>query len=665
MATNVIRPIFEPSEATWRRLEELLSNIAHLSESSEDAETFFTILLSQLVDVLAASSGIVWLANATGKFQPAAAVNTRELSLDENSTTDLQHRALIATVARTGQAELFGPGVAAGERLDAINPTRWVILLQPLRSEGRCSGLIELFCTPDLSQTARQLLIEVLASVAELCADFDRRRRLHQLTGTRADWEKLDTLSRKVHRSLDLRETAFTLANDGRQFIGCDRVTVVVRRREQLQLLAISGVATPDRRSKVNRLIEKLATVVLAGGESLTYPSTSRQLPPQVKSVLHHYLDAAPARSIDVVPLVLPDETNSSRPFGALIVEQVETEFDEACRIRLEAVIPHAATALRNALHVAQIPGSRWLLNWWAPASLSSSRLRRAAFAAIAIVVVAIGLLPVDFTIESRGELQPAERREIFALNDGTVDEFLIGQHAAVQKCQPLFVLRNPQLELEFKRVFGEIETAGKRLAAVQAARSEGSTGQSATPVGSARLSGEETEVKAQLESLEQQLKLLKEQQAELTMRSPIDGQVLTWDVEQLLRDRPVQRGQALLTVANTSGAWKLELDLPDRRAGHLLQAQKAYGPDLNVSYVLITDPGQTYSDKISQVALSTEPTDTNNAAVRVTVDVQNGNIPQPRPGATVTAKIHCGRRALAYVWLHDLIDTIRTWIFF
>ena len=49
----------------------------------------------------------------------------------------------------------------------------------------------------------------------------------------------------------------------------------------------------------------------------------------------------------------------------------------------------------------------------------------------------------------------------------------------------------------------------------------------------------DEEEVKQQLTSLQEQLALLDQQQAELTVRSPIAGQVLTWDVTQLLAARP------------------------------------------------------------------------------------------------------------------------------
>ena len=39
--------------------------------------------------------------------------------------------------------------------------------------------------------------------------------------------------------------------------------------------------------------------------------------------------------------------------------------------------------------------------------------------------------------------------------------------------------------------------------------------------------------------------------------------------------------------------------------------------------------------------------------------------IADPKIGATATAKIHCGKRAIGYVWFHDLVDFIRAKILF
>ncbi|MGD0382570.1 MAG: HlyD family efflux transporter periplasmic adaptor subunit, partial [Thermoguttaceae bacterium] len=62
----------------------------------------------------------------------------------------------------------------------------------------------------------------------------------------------------------------------------------------------------------------------------------------------------------------------------------------------------------------------------------------------------------------------------------------------------------------------------------------------------------------------------------ELSIKSPISGQVVTWDMRNRLPNgRPVQRGQVLMRVADPSGPWQLELHMPEHRNGHVAEAQK------------------------------------------------------------------------------------------
>ena len=156
-------------------------------------------------------------------------------------------------------------------------------------------------------------------------------------------------------------------------------------------------------------------------------------------------------------------------------------------------------------------------------------------------------------------------------------------------------------------------------------------------------------------------MKILERQQSDLVVRSPIDGQAMTWNLKELLESRPVQRGQTLLTVADLDGPWVAELHVPDHRAGHVLAARDAMQPDLKVSFALASDPGTVYEGKISDVALSTELDDTAGATVLVTVAFDRAQVHGLRPGATVLAEIHCGRAALGYVWLHDLFEFVQS----
>lgn len=48
-----------------------------------------------------------------------------------------------------------------------------------------------------------------------------------------------------------------------------------------------------------------------------------------------------------------------------------------------------------------------------------------------------------------------------------------------------------------------------------------------------------------------------------------------------------------------------------------------------------------------------------------IKVAIDKKDLPNLRPGATVTAKIYCGRRSIGYVWFHDLIAFVQSRILF
>ena len=52
------------------------------------------------------------------------------------------------------------------------------------------------------------------------------------------------------------------------------------------------------------------------------------------------------------------------------------------------------------------------------------------------------------------------------------------------------------------------------------------------------------------------------------------------------------------------------------------------------------------------------------NTDVRI-IGATNEDLPALVPGATARARIDCGRRALGYVWLHDLFEAFQTWVAF
>ncbi len=77
----------------------------------------------------------------------------------------------------------------------------------------------------------------------------------------------------------------------------------------------------------------------------------------------------------------------------------------------------------------------------------------------------------------------------------------------------------------------------------------------------------------------------------------------------------------------------------------------------LKVEYILATNSGRTHVGWIEEIGSTAEVHGDQGNTVKIKVAINKDDI---RPedfvsGTTVTAKVACGRRALGYVWFHDL----------
>ncbi len=679
-------------EETWDEIEVLIHEIADLAKSQISTHQFYRDLLDRAVRALAAEGGAVWMRGTGGDLALEYQINLAKANL--GSTDDSQpshqeiHTRLLQSILDANEprivpprsgSDIVDPETVSGNGTErsrgnsqSANPTEFLLLAAPVAIDDGAIGIVEVLQRTGASPAAQSGYLSFLAALCELAADFHRNDQRRDLQNRAALWGQFEQFAERAHRSLDLDTTAYSLANDGRQLIGCDRASVGIFRGRKFRLLAASGIDTVDRRSNVVRRLQELVQAVAAIDEPFWYHDDPSELPIQIDEPLQAYLDESQARMLAILPLKSNNQADSqSQPatIGALVVEQFESDqADRALRQRTHAVCQQAELSLRNSLQYHDIPlrpivHGLQRIGWLTRArQLPKTVLAVLLFVA---VVAALVLIPADFVIEGRGELQPKLRRDVFATSDGIVEELRVEHSQPVRADDPLIVLRKSELDFEFSRVLGETQTARKRLNTVQTARLETNPANASATERYNRLTAEEEELKSQLKSLDRQHAVLLEQRAELEIRSPINGHILTWNVEQLLATRPVKRGQKLLTVADLAGTWQLEMRVADEDIGHVKQARKEFGPNLDVSFIVATDPNVTYQGTVEDVAVATELDDSGEATVLVTVRIDAREIAGLRPGATVIPKISCGRQPIGYVWLHDLIDAIRTRVLF
>jgi multidrug efflux pump subunit AcrA (membrane-fusion protein) len=675
----------EQVERAKREIQGLVHEIAELSRSEISPADFYDAMLNKVVAALAAPGGAVWTVSDAGGLQLAYQINLQQTGLRENPVGQQQHGRLLHHVLSGEEGALIAPHSGAGEATDsdeeaAANPTDFLLVLAPVRNDQGPQGVVEVFQRPGARVTTQRGYLRFLLQVCEFAGDFLKARRLQHLSQKQTLWEQLETFTRTAHEKLNVRETAYTIVNEGRRLIGCDRVSVGIRRGGRCPVEAISGQDTFDKRSNVTVLLGKLAAAVVKTGEDVWYSGDTSDLAPQVEAALDAYVDESHTKAIAILPLVEARdaeakftedaEPDPARVIGALIVEQmVDSRTPDGFLQRVGVVRTHSATALANALEYEGL----FLMPLWRALGKGTRLFRGRALPktlgvimALVAAVAFLCLYPADFKLEGDGRLRPQARHNVWAEVDGEVQEVLVGHDDPVTKGQLLVVMRSRDLEKQIAELEGQLQ---KDLADLRGTSSELDYNSKLTEVEKSQKESHINQLNASIAALQVQLKLLTEKQKLLEVRSPSDGHIVTWNVEERLLGRPVNRGENLLEVADPTSDWELEVMMPESRMGHIAKAEAASSEKLPATFFLALNPKEQLAGQVEKIENSAEVRgeDGNTVLVRVSFDQSRLRevVADPKIGATATAKIHCGQRAIGYVWLHDLIDFVRAKILF
>ncbi len=658
----------KPSAESLRlQMERSIDLLADLARSNIEPGRFFGEVLGRALQPGGANRAVLWRQSLEGAWEPAGEVPQND-RLDAVSIE--QRQSLLAEVSTDEQPRIVSSLSGSSPANSNGSAAEGSHVLSPIRHAGQTVGILETAHGLDAAGQLPPDTFQFFAALCEITADFLSQHELQQLRRARTIWQQWDQFSHRLWQSLDLSSVCAAIANDGRLLADCDRVSVLVRRGRAFQLKSVSGVERVEPRSSATRSLESLARLVARRGRSVwrdaADSTTGDASDARLEEILQRHVRDSGATGVGLVPVVAKrDEQDRSPPSAVIVFEHFQPLDDLAAwQSRGESLANRSGLTLRAAIERSDIP---WLKLWQRMQRLPRLLLQPStmfALALLAAIVAALVLIPAEFTVTGPAELWPAHRREVFASTSGIVDQILVSHGDDVTAGQPLLILRDPELETETPRIIGEIATVNERLKGVQAARLTG--GNTPDAVSRARqLTADEEELKERLRTLERQRLLIEERRAGLTLRSPIAGKVLTWDITQHLSARPVERGQSLLTIGETSGPWVVEVRVADKDAGHMLRARQALVPELDVEFLLASEPGRTYRGQVREVSFSSEADDAARSHVRVVVAFDRTQIEQPRPGATALPRIRCGQQSLGYVWLHDLIDAIRTRLLF
>jgi HlyD family secretion protein len=259
-------------------------------------------------------------------------------------------------------------------------------------------------------------------------------------------------------------------------------------------------------------------------------------------------------------------------------------------------------------------------------------------------------------TVEATGNLQPTNKVEVGSELSGLVETVLVDDNDHVTKGQVI-------ARLDISKLRDTITRSNATLASAQAkqAQAEAALVEATANIGRLRevseLSKGKVPSKSEMETAEATLAKAKAEvasakasvndaQASLSsdqinmskasIRSPIDGVVLSRSVEPGQTVAASLQVATLFTIAEDLREMDLEVAVDEADVGKVHEGQEA-------TFTVDTHPGRRYSAKVTRVAFGS--TTTNNVVTYTTVlKVKNDDL-SLRPGMTATAIIACVTR--------------------
>ncbi|MFO0979265.1 MAG: hypothetical protein U0996_22850 [Planctomycetaceae bacterium] len=535
--------------------------------------------------------------------------------------------------------------------LDEVSEFVAEILGQNRRAAGSGSSSLKTFLAEVLPGVQLLILIdrpsgtEDFQECVEVAADLYRRGLLSVLRKNSAGHQLLSQVLTSLQLASTPAEALNILATDGPSILNCQRIAVCGRgSAAKWKLLAATSVAQPnDRSAAALQLAETVAQFESrACADNESAPAAARNAISQSSELESDVI-------VRVLPLTMNGQWQNSE--YAFVGEWNRTQLPDQNLVTLLALA--ASTVLDT---IEQRNATLWTR--FRRQLSRKSRIRNSLLVGAIVLVILALLVPVDFTIEARGELEPSIRQYVWASENGIVSEIHPNDGDQLDAGALILKLRNDELAVQLESLQGEIATSRTRLAAIESLRIGRET--SRDPL----LTTEHSELTARVEALERQLIFLKTRLSNLQVRSPIRGKLFGSGLRERFLGRPVVRGQYFCEIAELDSNWELRLRVSEADIDHLMTSAQTSDGHPMVTYALATRPGEYVTVPVSSIGRTTELDSNGTLFTEVIAGLPQAPSGTERPGTGVTGRIHCGKRSLGYVCFRHVSEYLTQKLF-
>ena len=204
-------------EQTKNQIRKLVAEIADLAESDIQPAEFYVEFLNRSVAAVAATGGAFWMMDGRGGLRLQYQVEFGATGLMDGKVSTAPHDALLGCMLQATQAQIIPPSAVIEGVPQAFNPTDYALIIAPLLVDKQVVGLLEILMDPTRRAAQQKSTLRFVSDLCDLAGTYLKNRQMRQMMSQQRLWNQLEGFTHQIHGSLDLKETAYAVVNDGKR----------------------------------------------------------------------------------------------------------------------------------------------------------------------------------------------------------------------------------------------------------------------------------------------------------------------------------------------------------------------------------------------------------------------------------------------------------------
>ncbi len=621
--------------------------LAKLSVTQQTQQAFFESLSRRICAKIGAIASVFWMRGAKGKLDCLGAFSTipggsrLTGTMLENAKVALKSGNRLFIYPRAGDA-------SGGEKNPNDTPHAWVF--EVISSAGGASGTALFLFDPKIRASDMRARLQQAGDIGFYIDTNEASRIGKAASANNRHLSRCLSFAQSLAGNLSDRDLSMQVANDLRDLAHCERASIFDWRRSGPVLRAVSGLTTVERASQETRALEH-ATAELLRDEDEALASPESDARPAIRK----FSDHSDAKSL----LALAAKSDDGHRTFAVLLESISPGHfatgDGAERAEhpplssarwawLVGARALAACRKYNSLPLVKTLGGIQRIREDLAAGRRTTRYR--VFGVFGAVAILICVMP--WREKSVGDclLLPAQRGVVVAEETGRVAEVSVREGSLVKAGDIVAKLDTREAETQLQVIHQD------RLKL----EAESRLYQASGDLGAYQVSF------LQLRRAIESERKLREDIERSTLRAPMDGVVLTKDVD-LRRGSILQTGDPICEVASLDN-WDLQISIPEADYGLMRKSLDHHRP-LPVEYLLYARSGLTLHGQITSLENISQMTYTEKTA-----NVFYGTIPgitlppelreEIRPGFSGKARVLLDHSPLVVVLTRKFIHFLR-----